>query len=45
MPIDIIKPFLSILDAAAEAKPNGDARPKVRPAPAVMRAAPIPEPA
>ena len=45
MPIDIIKPFLSILDAAAEAKPNGDARVRSPNAPFAMHAAPIPEPA
>ena len=45
MPIDIIKPFLSILDAAAEAKPNGDARARSPNGPFAMHATPIPEPA
>lgn len=30
MPIDIIKPFLSMLESAADAAPNGDARPAAR---------------
>ncbi|AYJ84715.1 slipin family protein (plasmid) [Sphingomonas paeninsulae] len=37
MPIDIVKPFLALLETAADAKPNGDDRPKVANAPSVMR--------
>ncbi len=41
MPIDIIKPFLSILDAAADAKSNGDARPKIQRSPAAAATTPV----
>ncbi len=44
MPIDIVKPFLALLETAADAKPNGDARPKIAKAPSIMRTA-VPEPA
>jgi regulator of protease activity HflC (stomatin/prohibitin superfamily) len=43
MPIDIVKPFLALLETAADAKPNGDARPKNGKAPALVRASPVPE--
>ncbi|AYJ84719.1 slipin family protein (plasmid) [Sphingomonas paeninsulae] len=45
MPIDIVKPFLALLETAADAKPNGDARPKISNAPAVVVSKPVPEPA
>jgi regulator of protease activity HflC (stomatin/prohibitin superfamily) len=44
MPIDIVKPFLALLETAADAKPNGDDRPKVAKAPSAMRPA-VAEPA
>jgi regulator of protease activity HflC (stomatin/prohibitin superfamily) len=45
MPIDIVKPFLALLETAADAKPNGDARPKIPNAPAVVLSTSVPEPA
>lgn len=45
MPIDIVKPFLSLLETAADAKPNGDARPRNGKASVTPLAAPAREPA
>ncbi|MEO8723383.1 MAG: slipin family protein [Sphingobium sp.] len=37
MPIDIVKPFLALLETAADAKPNGDARVKLPQTPRASR--------
>ena len=45
MPIDIVKPFLTLLETAADAKSNGDARDKAPPAAGARRAPRHTEPA
>ncbi|MEO9133345.1 MAG: slipin family protein [Sphingomonas sp.] len=43
MPIDIVKPFLALLETAADAKPNGDARVKLPQTPIASRGERVPD--